>query len=444
MKLWTIQPRSLYEKLLAQGTLHCDPECEGFWGLDSEEFKSAYDWIVAQMKERVSLPSVGVRYPFWAWALIDGVSKKPDLRRTEFNNYVGENVVIELEIPDTEVLLSDEENWHYVLNNWYLHDLNSDDGKWEETDAWFNSLPPDLKDSMKRQSWEKIFHKDDTDNGWEFVQATFWELRMDQVKSVRHFKGRGQIIKTEDENHTMSDDLRNNLDKLHTTALGVERIRKNLSLTAPDIIAWCRKKILASQHIERKGKNWYVYTADAVITINAHSYTVITGHKPGVVRVRDITPADYPELENFLYHAIFVPPGVEPPPRDIIHHPDVFVYIDGFGDKRGDCGVVAQTDGRIVGAAWERIIPAFGHIDDDTPELAISVLPEYRGRAIGTLMMTRLSALLREHGYPRTSLAVQKENAAVRFYQRLGYETIRESDEEFIMIKDLTMRESDK
>lgn len=69
----------------------------------------------------------------------------------------------------------------------------------------------------------------------------------------------------------MSNPLRENLDKLHTTALGMERIRKNLSLTAPDIIAWCREAIVQSSHIERRGKNWYVYTADAVITVNAHS-----------------------------------------------------------------------------------------------------------------------------------------------------------------------------
>ena len=155
------------------------------------------------------------------------------------------------------------------------------------------------------------------------------------------------------------------------------------------------------------------------------------------VHIREIIPADYQLLENFLYHAIFVPPGVEAPPRDTIHHPDVFIYIDGFGSKSGDMGVMAEADERVVGAAWERIIPAFGHVDDNTPELAISVLPEYRGRGVGAAMMTHLFELLRKNGYKQTSLAVQKINAAVRFYKRLGYETVRESEEEFIMVKDL-------
>jgi ribosomal protein S18 acetylase RimI-like enzyme len=116
----------------------------------------------------------------------------------------------------------------------------------------------------------------------------------------------------------------------------------------------------------------------------------------------------------------------------------VFIYIDGFGSKPGDYGVVAEVGGKVVGAAWERIIPAFGYVDDNTPELAISVLPEHRGKAVGTLMMARLFELLHERGYKQTSLAVQKENAAVRFYQRLGYKTVCESAEEYIMVKSIS------
>lgn len=192
MILWTIQPLSLYKKLQEHSILHCDPSKEGFWGLEFKEFRDAYDWLADQMKIRISLPPKGVQYPFWAWALIDGVSKKPDLRRTEFNNYVGENVVLELEIPDNDVLLSDEENWHYVLNNFYLHDVNDGGDKWEETEAWFDGLPPSDRDSVRRKSWKRIFEKGDADNNWKFVQATFWELHMDQVRSVRKFTGRGK------------------------------------------------------------------------------------------------------------------------------------------------------------------------------------------------------------------------------------------------------------
>ena len=189
MTLWTIQPLAVYEKLIAQGTLRCDPEQDGFWGIESPV---AYGWLVEQMKLRVGAPPQGTRYPIWAWALIDGVSKKPDLRRSEFKNHVGENVVIELEIPDADVLLSDEENWHFALGNHYMHDLDGDDGKWDEAEAWFDSLPGAEKESVRKKSWERIFDREDKENSWKFVQATFWELRADQIKSVRRFTGRGK------------------------------------------------------------------------------------------------------------------------------------------------------------------------------------------------------------------------------------------------------------
>jgi ribosomal protein S18 acetylase RimI-like enzyme len=159
------------------------------------------------------------------------------------------------------------------------------------------------------------------------------------------------------------------------------------------------------------------------------------------VKIRPIERRDYPLLEEFLYQAIFIPEGVEPPAREIIRLPEIYVYIDGFGGG-GDLGVVAEADGEVVGAAWTRIIPAFGHIDEATPELAISMLPDWRGRGVGSLMMERLFELLRSEGYRRTSLSVQKDNPAVRFYRRLGYVVTGErpdgaGHEDYLMIKEL-------
>lgn len=154
------------------------------------------------------------------------------------------------------------------------------------------------------------------------------------------------------------------------------------------------------------------------------------------MNIRKIKPMEYSVLEEFVYHAIFIPPGTAVPPREIIYEQNIRIYIDGFGGK-DDCGVVAEQGGKVVGAAWTRIIPAFGHVDDETPELATSILPECRGRGIGTMLLTRLFELLRERGYRQTSLSVQKENPAARLYLRMGYEIIRENDEDYIMKKDL-------
>ncbi len=76
------------------------------------------------------------------------------------------------------------------------------------------------------------------------------------------------------------NDLIENIDKLHTTEMGVERIKRNLALEADDVVSWCRERILdKNARMERAGKNWYVVTGNQRITINAHSYTIITAHK---------------------------------------------------------------------------------------------------------------------------------------------------------------------
>ena len=76
------------------------------------------------------------------------------------------------------------------------------------------------------------------------------------------------------------NDLIENIDKLHTTEMGAMRIRRNLSLGVEDVVEWCRLKILdTAAVIERKGKNWYVNIEYCEITVNAHSYTIITAHR---------------------------------------------------------------------------------------------------------------------------------------------------------------------
>lgn len=76
------------------------------------------------------------------------------------------------------------------------------------------------------------------------------------------------------------NDLIENIAKLHTTEMGIMRIKRNLSLDVADVVEWCRLKIMdTSAVIERKGKNWYVNVEHCEITVNAHSYTIITAHK---------------------------------------------------------------------------------------------------------------------------------------------------------------------
>ena len=152
------------------------------------------------------------------------------------------------------------------------------------------------------------------------------------------------------------------------------------------------------------------------------------------VTIRKIQKREYPLLDHFLYEAIFVPEGVEPPPKTIITSPELQVYVEHFGKSKDDWGLVAEVEGKIVGAVWVRIMNDYGHIDEETPSLAISLYKEYRGFGIGTAMMKEILALLKSHGYKQVSLSVQKVNYAAQLYLKVGFEIVRENEEEYIMV----------
>ena len=235
--------------------------------------------------------------------------------------------------------------------------------------------------------------------------------------------------------------LIDDIDKIHTTEAGAERISRNLNLQTDDVVSWCKEFVKHADIIIGHGKNLYVYGNGVVITINVHSYTVITAHAINA-KVRVMRKSDYECLNEFLYQAIFNPKGAVRPPRNVIYEPEIFVYIKDFGTQPGDLGVVAEQNGQVIGAAWTRIIPAYGRIDNETPELAISIFPEFRSYGIGTKLMKKLFEVLRKTGYKQTSLFVQKDNPAVRFYQRLGCEesgerTDHAGHKDYLMIKDL-------
>ena len=153
--------------------------------------------------------------------------------------------------------------------------------------------------------------------------------------------------------------------------------------------------------------------------------------------IRQLLETEVPVLDEFLYQAIFVPEGTEPPAREIIRQPELQVYVKDFGQQKDDYCLVAEADGKIVGAVWVRIMDDYGHIDDETPSFALSLMPEYRGRGIGTALMNEMLALLRRNGYLHASLAVQKENYALRLYQKAGFEIVDENEQEYIMLVNL-------
>lgn len=150
--------------------------------------------------------------------------------------------------------------------------------------------------------------------------------------------------------------------------------------------------------------------------------------------IRKIRQSEVQVLSDFLYEAIFIPEGCTPPPREIVKQPELQVYICDFGKCDDDICYVAEVDGNIIGAVWARIMEDYGHIDDETPSLAISLNKDHRGQGIGTALMKTMLEELKGSGYKQTSLAVQKANYAVNMYKSVGFETVDENEEEYIMV----------
>jgi len=171
--------------------------------------------------------------------------------------------------------------------------------------------------------------------------------------------------------------------------------------------------------------------------IDLHYYSLFKNQWQESVTIRPLTNDDLPILEQLLYEAIFIPEGVEPPPVEVIKQPEINVYIHDFGKKKDDYCLVAEIDGKIVGGVWVRIlsgeIKGFGNVDDETPEFAISLFKEYRNQGIGTKLMREMIDYLKNKGYQQCSLAVQKANYAAKMYLNLGFEIIKEKEEEYCM-----------
>ena len=150
--------------------------------------------------------------------------------------------------------------------------------------------------------------------------------------------------------------------------------------------------------------------------------------------IRKLRQGENKVLDTFLYEAIFIPEGVPVPSKDVINQPELQIYVKDFGKNKGDLCLVAEVNNEIVGAVWVRIMNDYGHIDDETPSFAISLLKEYRNYGIGTELMKQMLMKLKMQGYKQASLAVQKMNYAVRIYQKVGFEIVDENDEEYIMV----------
>jgi ribosomal protein S18 acetylase RimI-like enzyme len=157
------------------------------------------------------------------------------------------------------------------------------------------------------------------------------------------------------------------------------------------------------------------------------------------IDIRLLTAEDEPFLWEMLYQALFIPPGHPPLPREVLQNPELRCYVQGWG-KLEDEGFLALDNGKPVGAVWIRLLTGdergYGYIDDHTPELSIAILPEYRSRGIGGLLVSRLLSEIKPR-YTAICLSVSTDNPAIRLYRRLGFDVVDAVSGSLKMVKRL-------
>ena len=136
MILWTIQPIEIWKMIQEAGVYRCNPKQSS---MPEPEFVEKYEWLIRQMKKRIGPPPGEVTYPVWAWYKQNSKHKKPDLRSERRGYGPGDDdyVCIEFEIPDDQVLLSDFDVWHIILNNGLISETEEED---ERQEKYYESL----------------------------------------------------------------------------------------------------------------------------------------------------------------------------------------------------------------------------------------------------------------------------------------------------------------
>ena len=129
---------------------------------------------------------------------------------------------------------------------------------------------------------------------------------------------------------------------------------------------------------------------------------------------------------------------------NLLFDPELALYVEGWG-RPGDAGFVAETDeGRAIGAAWYRRFTetehGYGFIAPGIPELSVGVVPEHRGRGVGTELLDALVDNAQREGLHALSLSVEEDNPALRLYERLGFRGVGRSGNALTMRREILLR----
>ncbi len=180
MILWSIQTIKAWEILSKKGIIYTDQR------YIPNAFKEPYRWMSEQTESHIGNVPYKNAKPLWGWyQWSNNKKKKPDLRSSGLLSAGSKGVRIQIEINENEVLLSDFELWHFVLNYWYLPSPEEDENKFDHligTYSWTNPAPSYLHSKIVK-SWNRIFNV----NGKNSIQATLWNIKIEQVMDYKIF-----------------------------------------------------------------------------------------------------------------------------------------------------------------------------------------------------------------------------------------------------------------
>lgn len=159
MILWTIQSKAAYESLCEKGTLIAGKEHTIF----ESHYEPAYRWMIEQMNRRIGPAPKGAMYPIWAWYQWEGERKRPDMRSHGITGEPGNTIVLlTIDVPDDEVLLSDFDDWNLVMGGF---PITEDDREYSHTET--------------EKTWDHIFDYENPVAGCKLglsTQATLWQI----------------------------------------------------------------------------------------------------------------------------------------------------------------------------------------------------------------------------------------------------------------------------
>lgn len=207
MRLYTIQSPELFDTLLTEGFVCCNRVSDM-----AKDWSEAYQWMADQLTERVGPAPSDTTLPLWAWYQYKSKKRPmPILDPHCLGTGVTRGVLMEIDVPDAEVLLSDFSLWHYVLNKWALCSkkdplqkeidrIEKDAGEYKYYDDW----PSDVKQEA-RYRWLRIFDLNHRDPCYQSrakrnraIQAVFWSLKKEYLVHAYSLELKGKsIIKKE-------------------------------------------------------------------------------------------------------------------------------------------------------------------------------------------------------------------------------------------------------